>query len=105
MRYRNRCQIAGCGHPAVIQLPTAPDGLPTLTEVATAPLRGCCEQHRELVSDRYGAAVDWALLRHHVGDRAPSRQMTQTVCAQLERMSTPWTRSLHRLLQCLPGLT
>lgn len=100
MRYRAECQIAGCGIPAVILLPAAPRDLPTLAEVATAPLRGCCDEHRELVSNRYGAAVDWALLREETTGRALSTQTAKRICAHLHGMDTALTRCLYRLLAC-----
>ena len=103
VRYRARCQIAGCGNPAVTQLAAALRGLPTLAEVATAPVRGCCDQHEELVSNRYGAAVDWALLRERTAGGPLTTEVVERICAHLHGMDTAWTRSLHRLLDCLPG--
>ncbi|MFW6186717.1 MAG: hypothetical protein ACOC84_01775 [Actinomycetota bacterium] len=84
-------------------LPTAPEGIPHLAQVAAAPLRGCCRLHLELVSNRYAAAVDWALLQARAGHRHPAREVVQRICDHLQGMDTGWTRSLHGLLQCLPG--
>lgn len=103
VRDRTRCQIAGCGNPAVTQLAAAPRGLPTLVEVATAPRRGCCDQHKELVSNRYGAAVDWALLRERATGGPLTPEVVGEICEHLHGMNTAWTRSLRRLLACLPG--
>ncbi|MEX5258559.1 hypothetical protein [Kocuria arenosa] len=85
------------------QLAAAPRGLPTLAEVATAPLRGCCDQHQELVSNRYGAAVDWALLGEETAGRPLTTETAKRICAHLGGMNTAWTRSLCRLLACPDG--
>lgn len=104
MSPRRRCQVPGCTYPSVSDLPVAPDGLPSLSEVAAASLRGCCRDHLAVVSNTYAAAVDWALL----GDRAvggpPTRQAVQEICDRLGTMDTYRTRSLYRLLECATGV-
>ena len=105
VRVQAWCQIPGCGNPAVTELAAAPRGLPTLAEVATAPLRGCCDQHQELVSNRYGAAVDWALLRERTAEDPLTTEVVERICEHLHGMNTAWTRSLSRLLGCLPGFS
>ena len=105
VRVQAWCQIPGCGNPAVTELAAAPRGLPTLAEVATAPRRGCCDQHQELVSNRYGAAVDWALLRERTAEDPLTTEVVERICEHLHGMNTAWTRSLSRLLGCLPGFS
>lgn len=95
--------MAGCPDPALALLPMAPEGIPDLAQVAAAPLRGCCRPHLDLVSNRYAAAVDWALLQAHVEDCHPAREVVQRICDRLQGMDTGWVRSLHELLGCLPG--
>jgi len=94
--------VSGCPHPAVTFLPAAPAGIPSLTQVASAPARACCRSHQELVSNRYAAAVDWALLREHDGDGSVMCEVIAQICGRLQQMNTPWTRSLSKTLECLP---
>ena len=54
------------------------------------------------MSNRYGAAVDWALLRERTAGGLLTAEVVESICAHLNGMNTAWTRSLHRLLDCLP---
>lgn len=94
--------MAGCTHRATAVLPAAPLGIPALAQVAAAPLRPCCNAHREVVSNQYATALDWALLKERDVPSHPARGTIQQICHQLRNMDTAWTRSLYRTLECLP---
>ena len=94
--------MAGCTHRAASVLPTAPPGIPALAQVAAAPLRPCCTAHRDLVSNQYATALDWALLRECDAPSYPVRGTIQQICHRLGDMDTAWTRSLRRARECLP---
>ena len=94
--------MSGCPHPAVTFLPAAPAGIPSLAQVAHAPVRACCRSHQELVSNRYATAVDWALLREHDEDGSLTCEVIAQICDRLQQMNTAWTRSLSTTLECIP---
>lgn len=82
------CQVTGCSDPVTAVLPVAPPGVPLLAQVATAPLRPCCERHGRLVSDRYAVALDWALLSDLDAGRAPMSEDVDRICERLSVMDT-----------------
>lgn len=97
------CQVSGCPNLATTFLPVAPAGIPSLTQVAHAPIRACCRSHQELVSNRYATALDWALLKEHDEDGSLMCEVIEQICDRLQQMNTAWTRSLSETLECLPG--
>lgn len=104
MSLRRECQVPGCSKPHVADLPVAPGGLPSLREVAAAPVRPCCQDHLAVVSNTYAAAADWALLGDHDQAAPATRQTMQRICDQLRSMETFRARALYRLLECATGV-